>query len=60
LGILLDDNNRKPICRLWFNGNKKYIGLFDQKKTEKKELLETLDDIYKFEEQLLETVGFYE
>ncbi|MDR2906604.1 MAG: type I restriction enzyme HsdR N-terminal domain-containing protein [Bacteroidales bacterium] len=58
-GILLDDNNRKPICRLHLNGGKKYIGLFDKDKNERKELLETLDDIYKFEEQLLETVSFY-
>ena len=28
-GILLDDNNRKPICRLRFNYSQKYIGLFD-------------------------------
>src|SRR5690606_16607120 len=27
-GILLDDNNRKPICRLHFNRSQKYIGLF--------------------------------
>jgi len=29
-GILLDDNNRKPICRLHFNSSQKYIGLFDK------------------------------
>ncbi len=33
-GVLLDNNNRKPICRLWFNGNKKYVGVFDEKKHE--------------------------
>lgn len=33
-GILLDDNNRKPICRLWFNGSKKYVGVFDDNKKE--------------------------
>lgn len=33
-GILLDDNNRKPICRLWFNGGKKYLGVFDENKIE--------------------------
>ena len=27
-GILLDDNNRKPICRLRFNRSKKYVSLF--------------------------------
>ncbi len=31
-GILLDDNNRKPICRLWFNGTQKYLGVFDENK----------------------------
>ena len=27
-GILLDDNNRKPICRLYFNTSRKSIGIF--------------------------------
>ena len=31
-GILLDDNNRKPICRLFFNQSQKYLGLFDAEK----------------------------
>lgn len=35
-GILLDDNNRKPICRLHLNSStRKYISLFDENKTEK-------------------------
>ncbi len=33
-GILLDDNNRKPIARLWFNRSKKYLGIFDENKRE--------------------------
>ena len=33
-GVLLDDNNRKPICRLHFNRAQKYIGLFDAEKNE--------------------------
>ncbi len=28
-GVLLDNINRKPICRLRFNTSQKYIGLFD-------------------------------
>tara|TARA_R110001592_G_scaffold268269_3_gene534541 strand:+ start:48251 stop:49306 length:1056 start_codon:yes stop_codon:yes gene_type:complete len=59
-GILLDDNNRKPLCRLHLNGGKKYIGLFDEKKSETKHLLESIDDIYQFEEALLQTVDYYE
>lgn len=31
-GILVDDNNRKPLCRLHFNRTQKYIGLFDLEK----------------------------
>lgn len=59
-GILLDDNNRKPICRLHLNGGVKYISLFDSNKKEIKEKIESVDDIYQFEKQLLNVVDFYE
>jgi len=58
-GILLDDNNRKPLCRLHLNGGKKYIGLFTENKQETKVLIESIDDIYRFEEQLLNVVDMY-
>jgi hypothetical protein len=59
-GILLDDNNRKPICRLRFNRETKYIGLFDENKNETREPIESLDDIYKYEDRILRAVTFYE
>ncbi len=59
-GILLDDNNRKPICRLHLNGGTKYISLFDLDKNESRKKIETVDDIYKFEKQLLETIDYYD
>lgn len=59
-GILLDDNNRKPICRLHLNGGTHYISLFDQDRKEIKEQIETIDDIYTFEKQLLNTVENYD
>jgi hypothetical protein len=59
-GILLDDNNRKPLCRLHLNGGKKYIGLFDENKQESRQLLSELSDIYSYAEDLLKTVGYYE
>lgn len=59
-GILLDDNNRKPICRLHLNGGVKYISLFDQNKNETREKIESVDDIYRFEKQLLNTIEFYD
>lgn len=59
-GILLDDNNRKPICRLHLNGGKKYISLFDENKKEIKESIESIDEIYRFEKELLKTIENYE
>lgn len=59
-GVLLDDNNRKPICRLRFNFSQKYIGLFDQAKNEDRIPITALNDIYKYENRLLESVGNYE
>lgn len=59
-GILLDDNNRKPLCRLHLNGSKKYIGLFNENKTETRQPIETIDNIYQFEKELLDTVGLYD
>lgn len=59
-GILLDDNNRKPLCRLHLNGSKKYIGLFNDNKNEVRQAINSVDDIYLFEKQLLETVNLYE
>lgn len=56
--ILLDDNNRKPICRLWFNNTQKLsLGLFDEKKQEERVSLETVDDIYNYEEKLKAAVS---
>lgn len=59
-GILLDDNNRKPLARLWFNTSQKYIGLFDETKKETRHPIESLDEIYQFADHLRATVKFYE
>jgi hypothetical protein len=58
-GILLDDNNRKPICRLHFNRLQKYIGIFDQEKNETRHPISSLDEIYEFSDQLKTTISFY-
>jgi hypothetical protein len=51
--ILLDDNNRKPVCRLRFNNTQKLaVGLFNNKKEEERYALEHIDDLYKHSEQL--------
>jgi len=59
-GVLLDDNNRKPLCRLHFNSANKYLELFHNGKDNgEKKLLESIDDIYKYRAELLATVGNY-
>ncbi|WP_298737824.1 type I restriction endonuclease [uncultured Chitinophaga sp.] len=58
--ILLDDNNRKTICRLYLNGSRRYIGTFDEQKKETKTEILTVDDIFKFEEILYKTVEWYD
>jgi len=58
--IILDDNNRKPICRLYFNGNKKFISTFDENKKETKNEIQSLDDIFNFSSELLKTIEQYE
>jgi predicted type IV restriction endonuclease len=57
--ILLDDNNRKPICRLYF-GTKKYIGLFDEQKKENKVEMASIDDIFNFSDLLNSAVESYD
>lgn len=58
-GILIDDNNRKPICRLHFNRSQKYLGLFDIEKNETRFPIETVDDIYSFADILRTTAALY-
>jgi predicted type IV restriction endonuclease len=58
--ILLDDNNRKPICRLRFNNTQKLkLGFFNAQKEEEQVSLESVDDIYNFAEQIRATVACY-
>ncbi|GGF15140.1 type I restriction endonuclease [Subtercola lobariae] len=58
--VLLDDNNRRPIARLWFNGKKqKYLGIFDEAKNETKLPIDSLDDIYEHADLIRSTVRSY-
>lgn len=51
-GILLDDNNRKWICRLRFNTSQKYISIHEIDKEDTKYSIEKLEDIYSFKDKL--------
>lgn len=58
--ILLDDNNRKTICRLYLNGGKKYLAILDEQKKEIKNEIHSLDDIFNFSKTLIEIVENYD
>ncbi len=59
-GILLDDNNRKPLCRLHLNAVQKYIGIIDESKKELRHKIANLDAIYDFSDELLRVAQRYE
>lgn len=50
--IFLDDNNRRPIARLYFNTKQKHIGIFDGKHETKKYDIDSLNEIYLHSEEI--------
>ncbi len=58
-GILLDDNNRKPICRLHFNYSQKYLGLITNKK-EERIAIDSVSELYKHSNQIKQIVSEYD
>jgi len=57
--ILFEDNNRKPICRLYFNSKQKYLGIFNEDKNMEKMPIESLKEIYGFSGTLKDIVKVY-
>jgi Uncharacterized conserved protein len=57
--VQLDDNARKPICRLYLDGPSMYVGLFDEEKNETRHKMTSLDDLFSFSEQLEAKVREY-
>ncbi|WP_157351215.1 type I restriction endonuclease [Aliarcobacter butzleri] len=55
-GILLDDNSRKWIARLYFNTKQKYLSLHIEDKQEEKYPIEKLQDIYNFKDKLINVI----
>jgi predicted type IV restriction endonuclease len=50
--VLIDNNNRKPICRLWFNASQWYLGLLDAEKEETRHPIASITDLYRFADEL--------
>ena len=62
--IMLDDNRRKPLCRLRLDGRQMQIGLFDGSRVgghlvEQQHNIESLNDIYNHANQIRETARRY-
>ncbi|MES2434623.1 MAG: type I restriction enzyme HsdR N-terminal domain-containing protein [Pseudomonadota bacterium] len=58
--IFVDDNNRKPVCRLYFNcKTTKSIGLFDDQKVETRHQIVDATEIYKFAKEIEKTLATY-
>jgi predicted type IV restriction endonuclease len=58
--ILIDNNNRRPLARLYFNGKSvKYVGLFDSERQEERCMISGLDDIYGFADRLKKAAAMY-
>lgn len=50
--VLIDDSNRKTICRLYFNSANKRLAIIKADKSEVRYNLDTLDDIYAHADEL--------
>lgn len=57
--ILFDDNNRKPMCRLWFNGARKSVSFFGVDKREERVYINGVDDLYKHAERMKAVAAAY-
>jgi hypothetical protein len=58
--ILLDNTNRQPICRLYFNKGQKKIGLLNEEKMEERVAIESTSDIFSHADRIKATVRRYE
>lgn len=57
--ILLDNNNRKPICRLHLNGSKKSITVFDENRAEQRHEIQSINDIFLHSDALVKALSAY-
>ncbi len=57
--IILDDNNREPIGRLWVNKEKVYLNVFDENEKEMRYRIRSFEDIYAFAEEIKATTQRY-
>lgn len=59
-GVLFDDNNRKPIIRMHFNGRRKFITTFAADKASERADIDRLEDIFKHKSKILDVIQSYQ
>ncbi|MBF0693651.1 MAG: hypothetical protein IR153_01170 [Flavobacterium sp.] len=60
LGVLLDNNSHRTICRLYLRNKKKYIGILSERKVETKEPIKCVEEIELFSKTLYKTLSKYQ
>jgi Uncharacterized conserved protein len=58
-GVIVDNNSRKWLCRLIVGKKNNYLILPDENKKDIKYPIETIDDLYNYEEQIIEVLNRY-
>lgn len=59
--ILLDNNNRKPICRFYFDSAQKYVSVFDnEERKENKIPITDLNEMFKMADHFKKVVAMYD
>jgi len=57
--VLLDNSNRRPVCRFRFDRKSKQLGLFGANKSETRVVIESVDGILDHADAICETVARY-
>ncbi len=57
--ILFDDNNRKPIVRLYFNGRQKFVVTFENGKSGVRHDLANIEGLFNHRAQIVSTIASY-
>lgn len=58
--VVLDDTNRKRICRFYFNRTQKYLELLDNDGKEERIAIDEIDDIYTYAQRIIGVVKNYD
>lgn len=58
--VLLDDTNRQPLCKMYFNSKQKYIVVIDESKNAERHAIDDVNGIYLFADQIRKTALLFD